>query len=460
MRKAAPLDSKTQKSTWAQANITDEAWSQDEIIKQVKKLNEKKITVAEKKQQLAPNQQAQVNNILDEQINLDRGDSNFEWSLAQIDQKIKTLRNGLRETTTLTVYMKRAPIRDANAMHLFDIQQRVKVDRENRERERVAQMGRPPAPPMGQDKQENGDKPEKKDKGGDAQFIKLPPKGCAPKGRGRTDKFDKFDKDPKKKRNVRDEGSSRSSQSSSDYGSDSGDGYTTSSSKTSWTGSSGRRQKKNGRRRFHGRNREYPRFLDRPSSPDPRFRETFGGGSPPFGGFSGIPQFGGGPRPNFIPPEVPHVSAIDPVTAAYQQGINQGKINADAERFELERELERIPRIRPVVDPRAIITYGVDRYDRRPSGPRLVPVDDVRFVDEDVLRREPRSPRSPGPRIVESRFVDDDFGRRREVEIEDYIGRRRARSPRVIYRDTNPFRRRSPRRYSPSVDSYDSPLYS
>lgn len=136
-----------------------------------------------------------------------------------------------------------------------------------------------------------------------------------------------------------------------------------------------------------------------------------------------------------VPRAIPSVPPFDPVAAAY----HAGKVDADAERF----GLDRVPRVRPIAADRAIVTY-----------PRLEP----RYV------AEPRYERIPDPRYIDD--VDDlryREGELRRREAEDYIERvsepyhgRRFSSPRVVYTNPNPF---TPRRYAPSHDSDDSWRY-
>lgn len=181
-----------------------------------------------------------------------------------------------------------------------------------------------------------------------------------------------------------------------------------------------RHSNQKGRRRSHSRVREHRRqFLinDVEHSPEPRIRDPYHGGPIP----TYVPE---------VPRAIPSVQPFDPVAAAYQAG----KVDADAERF----GLDRVPRIRPIAADRAVISY-----------PRLEP----RYVPEPRYER-----------ILDPRYVDDlDDLRYREGEIrrreaEEYIERisepyssRRVSEPRIIYANPNPF---APRRYPPSHDSW------
>jgi hypothetical protein len=107
IRKIAPRDSK-EKATWAKSEITREPLSQEDILRAVKRLNESKRSVQDKKAALMAFQQGQVNRLIDELMTGDN-DPNFEWSLSQLDQKTFVNKKGQKETSTITVYVKRAP---------------------------------------------------------------------------------------------------------------------------------------------------------------------------------------------------------------------------------------------------------------------------------------------------------------------------------------------------------------
>lgn len=410
IRKIVPRDSK-EKSTWAKSEITKEPLSQEDILKAVKRLNESKRSVQDKKAALMPFQQGQVNSLLDELMTSDP-DPNFEWSLAQIDRKEITNRKGQRETTTITVYVKRAPLKDLNPIGLFNAIERNK-------QQRLEQMNRPPPRP----------EPPQGGGGGGGN-------GPAPAviNVGKVKNDHKFKSNlPRPKKKYHSDESSDSSEYSSD--SDSGSEYSSEGNTTIST-QSGRHSRKYSRKgRSQSRRREHRKkyYVDGVFSPDPiRHRES-------------IPY--GAAQPRYVP-EVPlrafpTVPAFDPVAAAYQAG----KIDADAERF----GLDRYPRAASVSEPRAIVTYGRpierERYEPRFSDPRWM--DEVREAryfddlrDEEILRREDQIRREE---------------RRRREAAEDYIERRASDSP--IRGDrlfSNPFTPTSPPRgvrYAPSYSS-------
>jgi hypothetical protein len=401
IRKIVPRDAK-EKATWAKAEITREPLSQEDISKTVKRLNESKRTVQDKKAALMRFQQGQVNRLMDEMASGEH-DPNFEWSLAQLDSKTFTNKKGQKETSTITVYLKRAPLKDVNPIGVFNAIERNKEAR-------LEQMNRPPPRPE--------------------PVERLPPDhhpGIVNVGKQKQkEKGGKLNR-PKK---YHDQSSTSSDYSSSDEDSSSeysSDGHTTIS-----THSDRRSRRYSHKGRSHSRPREHRRkyYIDeRVLSPEPlsRHRDSL----------SYVAQ------PRYVPvPEVPQVVPTvpyDPVALAYQKG----KIDADAERFEFDRYHRR-----SVPEPAAIVSYGrperLERVERIYSEPRYM--DDVRYVDdrdEDYYRREDQI------RRVE----------RRRREAEDYMDRRASDSrlePKIIY--TNPFAPRSPRHYSftPSHSTRDS----
>ena len=126
IRKAIPFNS-MEKPTWAKAEVTIEAWSQEVISKQIKYLNESRLSVLEKKAALFHFQLSQVNGILD-RLNATERDQNFMWSLAQIDRKEIPVRVGLKETAVLTVFAERSPAAAANPVGLFNYIERAKAE--------------------------------------------------------------------------------------------------------------------------------------------------------------------------------------------------------------------------------------------------------------------------------------------------------------------------------------------
>lgn len=150
IRKVTPRDAR-EKPTWAKAEIVDEKWTQEDILKQIRKLNESdKRTVADKKVALAQFQQGQITTLLDE-LGSDELDPAFEWSLVQLDRTERQLggvrgsnKKPLYETVTMTVYVKRAPSRDVDAVKMYRDLEMAKADRMSPPQS--LQQMRPPQP--------------------------------------------------------------------------------------------------------------------------------------------------------------------------------------------------------------------------------------------------------------------------------------------------------------------------
>lgn len=145
LQKTSPNDSK-ERPTWARSEMIKETLSQQDILKAVKRLNESKCSVQDKKATLTLSQQGKVSCLLDELLTTDP-DANFEWSLAQIDRAGLTDKRGQKETTTVTVYVKRAPQVHLNPSVLYKVF-------EERKQEKLKHMNTPPPRP---------DPPQRKD---------------------------------------------------------------------------------------------------------------------------------------------------------------------------------------------------------------------------------------------------------------------------------------------------------
>ena len=419
IRKIVPRDPK-EKATWAKAEVTKDPLSQEDIIKAVKRLNEGKRSVEDKKAALMPNQKGQVNRLLDE-LESSEPDRNFEWSIVQIDQKEFTNKKGHRETSSITVYLKRAPLKYLNPVRLFKAIERNK-------QQRLEQMNRPPPP----EPQQGGGLSSN---AGVTNLGKLRP--CKPYKLRR----------PKKKYHDTSSVSSGLS-SGTDSGSESGG----SAGNTTISTHSARHSRRHSRR---GRAQSLPRenrkkyyIDDRVLSPEPLRRQD------PI-------------RPEearYVPEvplrAIPVVPAFDPVAAAYQAG----KINVDTERL----GLDRYPRPPPTLEPRAIVSYGrttehecyMPRVQTRPAEPRYV--DGVRYMDdlleEEQIRREEWRRREEAEEYMERREQRDtdilERGMQRQREEQrlreaEYMERRANDDPRTDY--TNPLP--PPRRYEPSYNA-------
>lgn len=385
IRKCPPRDPKKERrGTWARAEIIEEHWPQEDILKQIKKLGERGRSVADKTKHLAPHMQSQITTLVDDLASRER-DRAFEWSLVQLDtvQKPVSLRGGkkggLYETVTMTVFAKRSPRKDLNPIILF----------ENIERSKVERMQPPPQP---QGPPNNGP-PQ-----GFARIIDLSKEGGG-KGKGEKGRSKSREKQYHKHDN-----SSSGDSSFSDTDSGSGSSHTGSDSLlTSISSRSRGHRKHNGHDkkayRSHSRHREPRRYyLDSPRAHSPELH------------FHSADAYGGVPRPYVpdVPRLVPAAPVFDPVAAAYQAG----KDDRDAERFgtadriverPVERVIERVIEPRPVPVP--VISYG--HMEPRYTEPRF----DDRYVD-DLRREEDYLRRRDAEEYIEGRLDGRAEGRR------------------------------------------------
>ncbi|KAK6584827.1 hypothetical protein PZA11_003051 [Diplocarpon coronariae] len=454
IRKMPARDTK-EKQTWARAEVVDEKWAQEDIVKQIKKLNESNRTVAEKKSALAQYQQGQITSLLDD-LGSREPEPAFQWSLTQLDRTERLVgrirapsKKSLYETVTMTVYVKRAPHRDINPIQLYHNLEKIKEER----------MRPPPPPqqPKPQPQLQNQQQPQQTGQGGGtgvgqgggpggyqqpqgnrppppppAPFMNLNNKGAPPVGQGhakyhgqghepghgqghednsgnkskvlkQNDKCGK-NRGPKKYHN-------RSGSSASDsefFYSDTGSSSDESSLGTSISSRSRQHQQSKHNKdasRSHSRRRERRTkyyFEDRSPSPHHRRMSDSFGGVPPIQQRSYAPE---------IPCAIP---AVDPITSAYQAG----KEDAMAERYSVADRLvqqtqqiiqpviERL--IEPFVEPRPVVSYRrlESQYSERP---RLV------------------KSRNTEPRYIEDRYVEklrsveDDLIVDRQHRAEEYM---------------------------------------
>jgi hypothetical protein len=107
------------KPSWQRVVINQEAFDQKDIITQIKKLDQTTQSLTTKKAALFPNQNTQVTKLLDEKIATEF-DPAFTWTVAQLSRKETTNRStGNKETQTMTLYLKRAPVAGADTISIF-----------------------------------------------------------------------------------------------------------------------------------------------------------------------------------------------------------------------------------------------------------------------------------------------------------------------------------------------------
>jgi hypothetical protein len=409
IRKCPPSDPKKEpRGTWARAEIIEERWAQEDILKQIKKLSDRGRSVADKKKALAHNMQGQITALLDDLASKEV-DRAFEWSLVQLDtvQKPLSSRAGKRgsqyETVTMTVYVKRAPLKDLNPVILLQNIEKMKADKM-----------RPPPPPQGGQQ------------GGLPNGVQL----ITPiERRGSKDREQRRSKSREKK--YHDQGDSSSGDSfDSDTASHSSYSDSDSLDTSISSKSRGHGRRGHGRAvRSHSRHRpRKPYYIDhhpRAHSPErlyDHYRQQ------PY-----VPD---------VPRALPAVAALptyDPVTAAY----NAGKADAEAERYgTADRVLAR-----PVS-----ISYGPPLLpEHRRSEPLYM---ETRYADE--FRRDEGYPLRRREReaeeYIEGRLDGRLDGRRPHIERRHTDLYNRRPSP-VIWATQQPF---SPIRHQYSPSSSDS----
>ncbi|KAH6691118.1 hypothetical protein BKA61DRAFT_283800, partial [Leptodontidium sp. MPI-SDFR-AT-0119] len=285
-------------STWARAEVIEEQLSQLDIVTQIDKLHQASLPVLEKKAALSRDQQTQITTLLDDLASREM-DQNFCWVLAQLDTKSAVVEGKRKKMTfediTILVFVRRAPIPNANPIMLYQAIERMKAAR--------FQAPRPPQPPapQGLGHSQGGRRPPPPPPpppGGPPQQKPVPilqqQRGGSSKGK--TVSMSKpissvFKKSKKQRRED----------SSDCYDSDSDDSSNTSStSSTSMTARPGRSRHRRGRRNESDRTkgsgrRSSRRSRDRSSSPRSNQNSKMGSVQP-------------------------HPSGTDPITAAYYAG--------------------------------------------------------------------------------------------------------------------------------------------
>ena len=454
LHKSIPLTSKD-KPTWARITIDEERLDHDELVKAVDKLNNVKNdkqykSVTEKKQGLKPNQSEQVTKLLDD-LALREKDYNFEWTLAQISSKISNpKKSGVKpETLAMTVYFKRAPVKNANVTSLYqqDIERRLmreqdrrtrehnqRLEEQIREQQRLSQMqaqAQAQAHAQAQQHQQLHNQPR-----GGPQIITLNNERGRQGGRGRSSSGSRSRSGGRGRKHKDHKKADKRYDSGSDYDSD--DSWYTdfSSNDTSISSRRTRRSDKYHKKdklpkeratKYHQK-KHYN--IEVPRSPRQMMHDRL----------SSVVE---------VPP--PPIGRPDVVKAAYQAGLR----DADTEHYELERiradraDRQLVARERDMVYddvPRYVPSLHDEAYSRRTivevpmplnrMPPRrasgLEPRGVVSYAAEESHRRPPHPARiySEGPRYTERRdgreVYDDDRMYRQERSAHDYIDGSRA----------------------------------
>ncbi|KFY07256.1 hypothetical protein V492_07306 [Pseudogymnoascus sp. VKM F-4246] len=136
-------DSKPKKrERWAKVTINQESYPTEQIIKTIQKLDAGKLSITDKKARLRPNQSSQVTHILDQKIMHEPESQFFEWVLAQLHREEATNPNtGHKETTSMTIYLKRAPLQGLDVIQLYrERQERLRIQAIHRQNQQQAQI--------------------------------------------------------------------------------------------------------------------------------------------------------------------------------------------------------------------------------------------------------------------------------------------------------------------------------
>jgi hypothetical protein len=105
---------------WATVQINEGPIPQEEIIKTIRKLDAGRYSIDDKEAQLSPYDSRQVTIILNKEIWNERQGQLFEWSLAQVHRKESTNpKTGTNRTSSMTIYLKRAPRSDVDVVDLY-----------------------------------------------------------------------------------------------------------------------------------------------------------------------------------------------------------------------------------------------------------------------------------------------------------------------------------------------------
>ncbi|OBT75924.1 hypothetical protein VF21_05770 [Pseudogymnoascus sp. 05NY08] len=105
---------------WAKITINQESYPTEQIIKAIQKLDAGILSVIEKKTRLSRIQNAHVTNIVDAKIDAESEGMLFECVLAQLHCEESTNpKTGEKETTSITIYLKRIPRPGFDVFHLY-----------------------------------------------------------------------------------------------------------------------------------------------------------------------------------------------------------------------------------------------------------------------------------------------------------------------------------------------------
>ncbi|ESZ99219.1 hypothetical protein SBOR_0426 [Sclerotinia borealis F-4128] len=373
IRKVTP-DGK-EKPTWAKAVVTEEALSQEDVAAQLETLKRFPQTIADKKGALFPNQQGQVNRLLD-QLKTEELDPHFDWSLVQLGRRERSS-NKVRATVLITVIVKRAVMDQFNALALYHFFEKNKQER------LAAELTRPPMPPQPQPPPTLNDQPPAV-----VGVLRTPGQTGGNRGRSRS---------RSRQRPARYHSDSNSDSESDNDTASTGASTTSSSLVTSISSRSDERSRRYHSRTRRGRShskhrpREHQKkyFNGRSESPEPIYQELRRSSHP------NIPYTG----------EVASIAAPDAIAQAFLQGREEERAVAQHYLSQLQR---------PIISDeptRAIIPAGRRELEYNSASPRYpshqyaeVPmVEAPRYVKPQYSRPVPRY-RDP---LYNDRHLDD-----------------------------------------------------
>lgn len=126
---------------WAKVDIIQKSHPTKQIIRAIRELDAGPPSIIEKKALLFPNQKAQVTNILSNKIMNER-EGQFEWVLAQLYcEEAVNLKTGKKETASMTIYLKRAPLPGIDVTHLYrERQERAHIEGSHRQQAHISQQ--------------------------------------------------------------------------------------------------------------------------------------------------------------------------------------------------------------------------------------------------------------------------------------------------------------------------------
>lgn len=148
IRKSTQPGSTENPNSWGICTTNDEKWTQDEILKRIALLDKKKQSMPDVLQKLNTSQQGHIAEAIQNLMAGER-DHNYEWNLVQIDQahsyitnaKKKKKEKRQKQTSVITLYLKRAPRADADVVTLYNTIQKMNSNVAAAQLNQVAQQG-------------------------------------------------------------------------------------------------------------------------------------------------------------------------------------------------------------------------------------------------------------------------------------------------------------------------------